>query len=85
MTDSIDDLPDERVKQMWLALAQRYHDEPLILYDLIPEPHDTTKEKLKAAYLDLIPLPTAIGAARKEFLPLICAAVVPQKWKQQYY
>jgi len=40
---------------MWQAVAKRYKNEPIILYDLIPEPHDTAYEKVRTAYLELIP------------------------------
>ncbi|MFC1711841.1 cellulase family glycosylhydrolase [Patescibacteria group bacterium] len=53
--NSSTDLPDEENKLMWEAIARHYKDDPLILYDLIPEPHNTTKANLKAAYLGLIP------------------------------
>lgn len=53
--NSIDDLPDSAMIAMWQAIAKHYKDDPIILYDLIPEPHNTTKEKVQAAYLNLIP------------------------------
>lgn len=49
-----DDLPNEEMKKMWEAVAQFYKDDPLILYDLIPEPHDTSWDKIRQAYTDLI-------------------------------
>ncbi len=55
MSNSPDDLPEEKTIEMWEAVADYYKNDPVILYDLIPEPHNTTKEKLRQAYLNLIP------------------------------
>jgi len=55
LENSKTDLPTKEAVEMWLAVAKRHKDTPNVLYDLIPEPHDTTKEEVKAAYLDLIP------------------------------
>jgi len=55
MSNSPDDLPEQKTIEMWQAVADFYKNDSLILYDLIPEPHNTTKEKLRQAYLNLIP------------------------------
>ncbi len=49
------DLPDEEMIRMWEEIAKFYKDEPIILYDIIPEPHDTTNEKIINAYKEFIP------------------------------
>jgi len=70
------DLPDEETIEMWLKVVERYKNEPLVLYDLIPEPHDVSQEQVRQAYLDLIPkirkihprsliLVTGVGWARE--------------------
>jgi aryl-phospho-beta-D-glucosidase BglC (GH1 family) len=49
------DLPSEEMMQMWEAVARFYKDDPLILYDVIPEPHDTSWEEVRRVYGEIIP------------------------------
>lgn len=54
MEESPDDLPDQKAIEMWGEVAKHYKNDPIILYDPIPEPHNTTKEKLRKAYTQVI-------------------------------
>ncbi len=47
-------LPDEGTIKMWRAIAERYQDDPTILYDVLAEPRDTTRENLNRVYNQLI-------------------------------
>ena len=40
-------LPDDRSAAMWSALAERYREQPAVLYDIFNEPHDVTMEEWK--------------------------------------
>ncbi len=47
-------LPDENTLIMWREIAQRYKDDPAIIYDFLAEPHDVEKQELYDAYVQLI-------------------------------
>lgn len=36
-------LPDEQTYQMWQEIARRYQDEPVVIYDVLAEPHDVNR------------------------------------------
>lgn len=48
------DLPDKGTMAMWKTIAQRYKDDPTVLYDLLAEPHNTNKQTTINAYHLLI-------------------------------
>lgn len=48
-------LPDQGGIKMWLAFANRYKNDPHIIYDLLAEPRDITFVELKNTYTTLIP------------------------------
>jgi len=50
-----DSLPGNGGIKMWLAVANRYKNDPHIIYDLLAEPRDTTFKSVQDAYLSLIP------------------------------
>lgn len=47
-------MPDQGTVAMWAAIARRYKDDPLILYDLLAEPRGVTMQQLREAYIQLI-------------------------------
>ncbi len=49
-----DSLPDETTYKMWEDIAQRYNDDPRIIYDVLAEPHDVPQEKVWQANQKLI-------------------------------
>ena len=51
---TLNQLPDEGTYKMWLDIADKYRDDPTVLYDLMLEPHDTTHEEIFNAYSELI-------------------------------
>jgi hypothetical protein len=52
--DSYNDLPDDQAIKMWGEIAEHYKNDPIIIYDPIPEPHNTTKEKVREKYNKVI-------------------------------
>lgn len=48
------DLGSLDLTNMWQDIAGRYKDDPNILYDLLPEPHDTTWSAIRNNYQNLI-------------------------------
>lgn len=52
--DASTDLADPPVHAMWQDLAARYKNDPHIIYDLLPEPHDVPMSRIVANYTALI-------------------------------
>lgn len=50
-----DSLPGAGGVKMWLAVANRYKNDPHIIYDLLAEPRDTTFDEVLKSYIALIP------------------------------
>jgi hypothetical protein len=50
-----DSLPDNEGIKMWLSIANRYKNDPHIIYDLLAEPRDTTFDTVFNTYTSLIP------------------------------
>lgn len=50
-----DSLPGSGGTKMWLAVANRYKNDPHIIYDLLAEPRDTTFDAVFESYTSLIP------------------------------
>ena len=50
-----DSLPGSGGVKMWLAVANRYKNDPHIIYDLLAEPRDTTFDAVYQTYTALIP------------------------------
>ena len=57
LVDHIAPLPDQQSPRLWRTLADRYHANPAVLYDLYNEPHDVAvaDEKRKLTLADLTP------------------------------
>jgi endoglucanase len=49
-------LPNDQTVEMWKAIANRYANDPTIIYDLLAEPRDITHQELRDAYTRLIPV-----------------------------
>lgn len=47
-------IPDAGTVRMWATIAERYQDDPTILYDLLAEPRDISRQDLRQAYLVMI-------------------------------
>jgi len=47
-------MPDAGTVRMWTTIAERYKDDPVILYDLLAEPRDISRQDLRQAYLMMI-------------------------------
>lgn len=47
-------LPTRRTGEMWRIVAQRYKEDPTVLYDPLDEPHDVTMDQVRTAYAGLI-------------------------------
>lgn len=47
-------LPDDKTVEMWRMIAQRYKDDPTILYDLLAEPREVSWRQTREAYKNLI-------------------------------
>jgi hypothetical protein len=54
MENSENDLPDQKAIEMWGEVAKHYQNDPLIIYDPIPEPHNITKQQLRDIYQKVI-------------------------------
>jgi len=54
-------LPNQNGIKMWLSIANRYKNDPHIIYDLLAEPRDITFEGLVSTYTTLIPQVRAIN------------------------
>lgn len=52
--NSLTDLPDNQTTAMWRAVAEKYKDDPNILFDLLAEPHNTSQSAVINAYKQLI-------------------------------
>lgn len=48
------DLGSPELTSLWHDLAVRYRDDPTVLFDLLPEPHDTTWAMIRTHYQQLI-------------------------------
>lgn len=47
-------LPTRRTGEMWRLIAQKYKDDPVVLYDPLDEPHDVDFNRIWTAYQGLI-------------------------------
>ncbi len=54
-------LPNQNGIKMWLSIANRYKNDPHIIYDLLAEPRDIPFSDLAATYVTLIPQVRAVS------------------------
>lgn len=47
-------MPDEGTIKMWSAIAEKYKDDPTVIYDVLAEPRGVSREQLRQAYIQLI-------------------------------
>ena len=55
-----DSLPDENTEKMWRDIAQRYQNNPNIIYDILAEPHDVKPSQVWQANKKLISVIRAV-------------------------
>jgi len=49
-----DSLPNEKTIQMWQEIAKHYQNDPTIIYDILAEPHDVSREQVWEANQKII-------------------------------
>jgi hypothetical protein len=55
-------LPTKRTPEMWKMIAQKYRNDPTVLYDPLDEPHDIDLVRVREAYQGLIELIRSINS-----------------------